>query len=165
MNMLRLLKHSFSFGLKSRILFPKKSLAKITEAVKISEGKHRGEIRVCIESALTPVQIIRGFTGRDRAVDVFSQLRVWDTEENNGVLIYLLIADHDIEILADRGVVRNAPDAFWKNICETIETKFRAKQFEEGILMAIDHIGKLLEEKYPKNGYDQNELPDSPHLI
>ena len=165
MNMLRFLKHAFSSGLKTRLLFPKKSLKRIKEAVANSENKHRGEIRVCIEKSLTPLQILQGVKGRDRAVEMFSELRVWDTEENNGVLIYLLIADRDIEILADRGIMRDAPANFWNEICGEIENNFRKKKFEEGILQAIDHIEKLLIEKYPKNGHDANELPDKPHMI
>jgi uncharacterized membrane protein len=163
--MLRFFKHIFSSGFKTHLLFPRKSLGRITEAVVNSEKKHRGEIRVCIESYLSPMQILRKISGRDRALDVFSQLRVWDTEENNGVLIYILIADHDIEILADRGVLRNAPENFWDEICGKIEVKFHEKKFEEGIIQAIDHISKLLQEKYPKNGHDDNELPDRPYLI
>lgn len=163
--MLRFIKHIFTTGWKSKRLFPKKTMEHITAVVRESELKHRGEIRVCIEAALEPIQIIRGVRGRDRAVEMFSQLRVWDTEENNGVLIYLLIADHDIEILADRGIVKNAPSDFWNLICSQIEESFKEKKFEEGIIQAIQYIEKLLIEKYPKNGNDPNELPDSPHMI
>jgi len=163
--LLRLFKHSFTTGLKSRIYFPRKTLERITQAVKESEKNHRGEIRVCIEAKLNPIQILRGISGRDRAVDMFSALRVWDTEENNGVLIYILVADHDIEILSDRGVNKSAPEGFWNDICSEIEKMFREKKFESGILHAVKKIGNFLENKYPREGRDVNELPDRPHLI
>jgi uncharacterized membrane protein len=162
----RIIKHAIS-GIRSiHSIFPKSALDRIEEAVRCSETAHRGEIRICIEEALDPSAVFRGVTGKDRAIELFSTLRVWDTEDNNGVLIYILIADHDIEILADRGINRKVADGFWSDICSEIEAKFRDGKFEEGVLTAVDRIDRILIEFYPSNGGGNiNELPNRPTVI
>ena len=96
--------------------FPPSAMAAIEEAIAKSEREHSGELRFAVEPALDTSALLAGQSGRERALEVFSQLRVWDTEENNGVLIYLLLADRDIEIVADRGVNARVPQAEWEKI-------------------------------------------------
>jgi len=138
----------------------------IRDRIAASEKKHRGEIIFAVEPSMTPREIISGKTPREKAVEAFSSLRVWDTEENNGVLIYLLLADRDIEILADRGVHRAAGPEFFERICQDIEQAYRRGDFLNGTLNGIDTVSRKLEELYPRDGrFDRNELPDHPAVL
>lgn len=138
----------------------------IRDRIASSEEKHRGEIVFAIESAMSPREIITGKTPRQKAIEAFSNLRVWDTEENNGVLIYLLLADKDIEILADRGVHRAAGPEFFEHICRKMEEAYRRGDFLNGTLNGIDSVSQKLEELYPRDGrIDHNELPDRPAVL
>jgi uncharacterized membrane protein len=165
MNFSRFLKHSFSTPRLVKKYFPNDSMDRITNAISESEKKHDAEIVFAIEPAIAPIPALRGYSARQRAIDVFSQLRVWDTESNNGVMIYLLLADHDIEIVADRGVNRLAGEVYWEEICQSMESRFREGQFEVGVLEGIQTITKLLEKHYPKSKANQNELSDKPVIV
>ena len=131
-----------------------------------SEKHHSGEIRVCIEAGLPVSYVKRDAPPRERAVMMFSKLRVWDTEYNNGVLIYLLLAEHAIEIVADRGVARHVDAAEWQRIAGTMSAAFKAGQFEAGLNQAIDAVDALLAKHYPlaPGETNPNELPDAPYL-
>jgi uncharacterized membrane protein len=137
----------------------------IEEAVKSSELAHRGEIRFAAEAALDGAALLAGQSARERALEVFSLLRVWDTEENNGVLVYLLLADHDVEIVADRGLNGKVSAAEWEAICHRMEAAFRRRAFGEGVVAGVEEISLLLARHYPGRAGDRNELPDRPALL
>lgn len=165
MSFSRFLTHSFSSPRAVKKFFPKESMDRITQAIQESEAKHDAEIVFAIEPALAPLSAYQGHSARERAIDVFSQLRVWDTEANNGVMIYLLLADHDIEIVADRGVNRLAGPEYWEKVCKTMEEHFRNNQFEQGVIEGIRIITELLAKHYPKTSGDENELTDRPIIV
>ena len=131
-----------------------------------SETGHSGEIRVCVEAGLPWSYLRRSATARERAVAMFGKLRVWDTEHNNGVLIYLLIAEHAIEIVADRGVARRVDTAAWQGITATMKAAFQRGEFEAGLNRAVDAVDALLREHFAlvPGEANPNELPDTPDL-
>lgn len=138
---------------------------RITQAIGESEKKHDAEIVFAIEPSIAPLAAWKGYSARERSIDVFSNLRVWDTEQNNGVMIYLLLADHDIEIVADRGVNRLAGAQYWEDVCHQMEERFRKGEFEEGVVEGIETITKLLAKHYPKTKDNPNEIPDKPVIV
>jgi uncharacterized membrane protein len=146
-------------------LFPKASLQRITEAIAAAEVRHHGEIRFAVETSLHISEIARGVTARQKAIEAFARLGIWDTEANNGVLIYLLLADRDVEIVADRGVHAKVGPEGWEAICKKMEAEFRAGRFEAGVLAGIAEVGAYLEAHFPRTGSDVNELPDAPVLL
>jgi len=145
--------------------FPGDTLAAIDRAIKASEAAHRGEIRFAVEGALHIDPLLRGQTARERAIDVFSHLRVWDTERNNGVLIYLLLADRDVEIVADRGIHEKVGGQEWERICRNMEAAFRQADYEGGVIGGIREVTRHLAEHFPPVGDDRNELPDKPVVL
>jgi uncharacterized membrane protein len=145
--------------------FPPATMAQIERAIGSSETQHRGEIRFAVESALDIPELFAGRSARERAIDVFSLLRVWDTEENNGVLIYLLLADHDVEIVADRGINSKASAEEWEAICRAMESALAGGQFEQAVLGAIETVSRLLARYFPPRAEDRNELSDRPAAV
>ncbi|MFN3594502.1 MAG: TPM domain-containing protein [Thiobacillaceae bacterium] len=162
MNVLRILKHLLYPDWSARRAFPPPVMARIEAAIAASEANHRGEVRFAVEASLGLQALLAGQSARERAVEVFSELRVWDTEENNGVLIYLLLADHDVEIVADRGVSRALAPDHWAEVCRSMEVHFRAGRYADGVLAGIAAIGRQLTALYPRAGADVDELPDRP---
>ncbi len=162
---MRLLKHLFARS--ARRLFPEASLQRIAEAIASDELRHRGEVCFAVESALDWRAVWPGRQARDRAVEMFSRLRVWDTAENNGILIYLLLADRRIEILADRGLVGRVSDEQWRGVCQLMEERLRAGDAEAAVLEGVTAAGELLAAHFPriKGNEDRNELPDRPQLL
>lgn len=148
-----------------RRTFPPHVLATVESAVTAAEQGHRGEIRFAVEAELNLPALLRGQSARERAVDIFSQLRVWDTAENNGVLIYVLLADHDVEIVADRGINARVSADEWTAICQEMETRFHAGQYEAGAVAAIERVGELLRRYYPGADAAGDELPDRPRVV
>jgi hypothetical protein len=142
-----------------------RTLDAVEAAIRRSEATHRAELRFAVEGSLHLYDLLRGVTAHDRAVQVFSQLDVWDTEENNGVLIYLLLADRHFEIVADRGVHRLAGDASWSAIVQRMGAAFRAGNFEQGLVDGITAVGEVLAHHYPRREGDVNELPDRPIVL
>ena len=161
----RLCKHLGTLPSATHRYFPVASLRRIEQAIAKSEATHSGQIRFVVEGNLDAIDILRKKSGKKRAIEIFSQLRVWDTEENNGVLIYLLLADHDFEILADRGVHHHVGEVGWEKISQQMEKCFRQGQFEEGVLQGIEQIGQHLAQHYPAKGNNPNELPNAPVLM
>lgn len=145
--------------------FPAESMRRIEDAIAASERTHYGEICFAVESSLHVFDIFRKKSGKTRAIEVFSNLHVWDTAQNNGVLIYLLLADHDFEILADRGVHQHVGGEGWAHICQHMEAMFRQDQFEGGVLYGIEKIGAYLAQHYPASGENANELPNVPVIL
>jgi uncharacterized membrane protein len=164
MRLRRLFRHSLAPSRALRRAFPQAALARIEAAVQESEKRHAGQVRFAVESALDPLAIWRRVSATDRALDVFSSLRVWDTEHNNGVLVYLLLADHDVEIVADRGIHQRVGTAAWEAICREMEAHFRAGRFEQGVLDGIERISRHLEAHYPPRG-GADELPNRPVVL
>lgn len=161
----RLLRHLLMPPWRVRLTLPGRALRAIESAIRESEATHSGEIRFAVEGTLHLRDLLRGQTARDRAVEVFSQLRVWDTEQNNGVLIYLLLADHDVEILADRGAHARIGAQGWEQICREMEACFRRGGFEQGAVQGVRAIGALLSQHYPPSGKDRNEIDDKPVVL
>jgi len=165
----RMLKHVTASQWRTRRLFPSATLDAIEQAIARAERAHCGEIRFAIETALAPLHIVNGVAPRARALEVFAQLRVWDTQHNNGVLIYVQIADRTVEIVADRGFQGRVSTAEWEAVCRLMEGHYRARQFELGSVAGVDAVGSLLTRHFPPNpahsAQSQNELPDRPTLL
>jgi uncharacterized membrane protein YgcG len=143
-----------------RRAFPASSLTRIEEAIAAGERRHGGQVRFAVEGGLPVTNLLRHESPRERALDVFSNLRVWDTEDNCGVLVYLLLADKDVEIIADRGIHRRVGDDAWQSICRTMEAAFSDGRFEQGAVEGIEAISELLATHFPRSGTGANELPD-----
>ncbi len=164
----RLLRHAFASHWRTRRRFPRATLDAIEQAVTRAERAHAGEIRFAIETALPPLHVLRDVSAHARALEIFSLLRVWDTEHNNGVLIYVQTADRHVEIVADRGFGGRVGDAEWAAVCRLMEEHYRAGRFEAGSIAGVDAVGALIARHYP--GEDalaagRNELPDRPALL
>jgi len=162
---MRLLTHLFAPP-ASR-LFPGKVLEHITSAIAQSELKHSGEICFAVEPALHWRAVVAGQSAEARARDVFSQLRVWDTECNNGVLVYLLLADRRIEIVADRGFAGRVDPAQWREACAVMERGLRSGSPEQAMLDGIAALTTLIAHHFPRDPAvdDRDELPNRPHML
>jgi uncharacterized membrane protein len=145
--------------------FPATTLAAIDAAITASERHHRAEIRCAIETALSAGQLLRGVAGRARAAEVFASLGVWDTAENSGVLLYVLLAERTIEIVPDRGFAAVVSPAEWAGVCAEMEVALGAGRYEEGTVAALDRIGAFARKHFPAGGDDRNELPDRTVLL
>ena len=145
--------------------FSRDTLAAIERTVSEGEKKHRGQVRFVVEAELTAAQLWYGISARERAMDVFSLMRVWDTEQNNGVLIYVLLADRKVEIVADRGVHKHVGDERWQAICREIEHHYRKGAFVDGSVGGIEKISAALAHYFPANGAHKNEQPDKPVML
>lgn len=161
----RFLRHAFSSRWVTRRRFTDEVDAAIEGAIRTAEARTSGEIRFVIETALDPVAAGRGHAPRERALDVFSQFRVWDTELRNGVLIYVLVADRDVEIVADRGAAAVIPPAGWEAAAQRMESEFRAGRFREGAIAGVEAVGGLLEKHFPARAVNRDELPNQPALL
>jgi uncharacterized membrane protein len=162
---LRFFKHMFSSPWHVHRHFSKQSLVTIEKAIEASENKHAGELRFVVEAGLHPVEIFYKKTPKKRALELFGRLNIWDTEYNNGVLIYLLLADRDVEIVADRGIHRLVGDAVWDQICHEMELLFRHGEFEAGVLLGITKISAELEQHFPLDAQHKNEIPNHPIVL
>ena len=164
----RLLRHRWSDEATLRRALPPEALARIGERVTASERRHTGQIRVCIEAGLPWSYIRREAPARQRAITLFGKLRVWDTAQNNGVLIYLLLAEHAIEIVADRGIDLHVDAADWAAMTKRMAQAFREGRFEDGVTQALEEVSALLVEHFPAEPgapSRRNELPDAPVVL
>ena len=163
----RFFRHRFWDEADVRRVLPSAALARLSARVTESELSHAGEIRLCVEASLPISYLWRGLTARQRALALFGKLRVWDTEHNNGVLIYLLLAEHAIEIVADRGIDSRVDDAEWAAMAQRMGSAFREGRFEDGLTQALEEISALLVAHFPlgENEADVNELPDEPVVL
>lgn len=162
--MKRILRHLFAPSV--RRAFPPQALEHIHQAIAASEKQHRGEICFAVDAALLLRQVLAGVSARESAEQAFATLRVWDTEENNGVLIYLLLAEHRIEIVADRGVAAHVDGAYWQDICAHISALLAQGQNQAAITGAVAEIGALLKQHYPCDaGGGLDELPNRPVIL
>lgn len=162
---MRVFKHLFAPS--ARRLFPEARLQRITAAIAAGELRHRGEICFAVEAALPASAVLAGRQARDRAGEIFSQLRVWDTEVNNGVLLYLLLADHRIEIIADRGFRDRVSAEQWRGVCKLIEERLRSGEPEAAVVDGIEAMSTLVAEHFPRgpDDVDDNELSNAPHVF
>lgn len=165
MNFKRVMKHLSTGRATVRRVFPRQTLNAIERVIRDTEAQCDGQIRFAVEAALELTPLLAGQTARQRAIEVFSQLRVWDTEHNNGVLIYLLLADRDVEIIADRGIHLRLGAAVWEAICQQMEAAFRAGDFEAGVQTGIHAVGVHLARHFPARKSKHNEMPDTPVLL
>ncbi len=160
LNMKRIFRHLLSTHWQVKRAFPQTTLTAIEQEIKASEAAHAGEIRFAVEGALLGSPLYLDQSARERAIDVFSQLRIWDTDDRNGVLIYLLLSDHSVEIVADRGVHAKTGALEWERICRGMEAMFRDGRYEQGVIDGIRAVNHLLKKHFPSNGANRNELPD-----
>ena len=165
MDIKRIGRHLVEHRWRVRKVFPDTALVAIEQAIRQAETGHSGQIRFAVEGALDGAPLFRGQSARARALDIFSQLRIWDTADNNGVLIYLLLADRNVEIIADRGIDAKVGAAGWEAICTAMEAEFRNGQFESGVINGIAAVSKELAKYFPASATRSNELPDAPVVI
>lgn len=164
----RLLRHRWAEA-RLRTAVPASLVEQLTRQVAASEQRHTGQVRICVEAGLPAAYIWRSATAHERAVALFGKLRVWDTQHNNGVLIYLLLADHAIEIVADRGLTQQVPAGTWQSVVSDMGEALRAGNFNNALTQAVDATSALLAQHFPpeSNGHVRhhpNELPDTPVL-
>jgi len=164
-NIKRWFRHAFMPPWRWRMLFPKMVLGDIEKAVKHSEHQHGGELRFAVENALALGQVWQGSSARQRAIEVFSNLRVWDTEQNSGVLIYVLLADREVHIVADRGIAKCVAQAEWDVVAEAMQKEYRRGDFLHGSLQGIERITVLLVTYFPPGADNPNELSNKPVIV
>jgi len=165
MSIKRIGKHLLQHRWRVRRIFPPQALAEIERAIKASEQTHSGQVRFAVEGALDGKPLFKNQPARERALDIFSQLRIWDTAHNNGVLIYLLLADRQVEIVADRGIDAKVGAAGWERICTAMQADFKAGNFTGGVVKGIAAVSQQLAAHFPKHGAGPNELSDKPAVI
>lgn len=165
MNLQRIFKHLLTPDWFAQRVFHSADLTAIAAAVTASEKKHRGELRFVFEGPLPLAALWRDMPVRHRATQLFAQLDVWDTDENSGILIYVQLIDHRVEILADRGIAQHVPQAQWDALCRGLEAAFRQKNYRGGALEAITKASELLVQHFPAGVKNPNELPDRPLRI
>ena len=161
----RLVKHLFTWPGIVKQYFPKESMQRIENAIAMSERTHFGEICFVVESNLHAFDIVRKVSAKKRAIEIFSKFHVWDTAQNNGVLIYLLLADHDFEILADRGIHHHVGNEGWEQISREMEKYFKRGDFELGVLHGISKITEHLDRHFPADTKNANELSNAPIVV
>jgi len=165
MRITRIGKHLLEHRWRVRRIFPPQALAVIERAIKAGEETHSGQVRFAVEGALDGKPLLKNQSARERALDIFSQLRIWDTAHNNGVLIYLLLADRQVEIVADRGINAKVGAAGWERICKAMQADFKAGNFAGGVVRGIQAVSQQLAAHFPKHGTGPNELPDKPVVM
>jgi uncharacterized membrane protein len=165
MNAGRILKHLFTPHWAAYRALPRAALGRIEKAIAESERSHDAELRFAVEAGLDLMPLLKGMHPRHRAHELFARLRVWDTEHNSGVLIYLQLLDRQIEIVADRGITKKVGQEVWDAICRRMEAAFRAGDFEGGALAGIGEITALLARHFPPHRANPDELPDRPVVL
>jgi uncharacterized membrane protein len=161
----RIVRHLASTHARTRLLFSGSVLDQIQAAIVATEAQHDGQIRFVIETALPLTALLRDLTPRERAVGLFAHLHVWDTQHNNGVLIYVLRADRALEIVADRGINARVSSSEWDAVCRVAEEQFRAGRYAAGALAAVEGVATLLGQHFPPGHALANELPSQPILL
>lgn len=160
-----MLRHLFATRAGTRRRFTDAVDAGIEAAIRDQESRTSAEIRFVVETALEIPELWAGKTPRARAHEIFAQLRVWDTELRNGVLIHVLTADHDVEIVADRGAAALISAAQWETPCRVMEEHFRARRFSEGAVAGVRTVGELLARHFPAHSGNRDELANQPTLL
>jgi uncharacterized membrane protein len=163
MGLTRTLRHLFTTAWTARAVFPPPALDRIEAAIRDSEAGHSGQIRFAVEHSLDAREVMRGISARRRAIEVFGELSVWDTEHNNGVLIYFLLADRDFEIVGDRGIHAHVGPEGWESISRGMEDRIRDGEFAAAVVWGIEAVGEHLRAHFPGRGGDA--LPDRPVVL
>ena len=161
----RIVRHAATTHRAASKRFAPDALARLQTTITEGEKTHRGEVRLIVEAALPLRKIRRGMSTRQRTIDLFGTFRVWDTEENNGVLLYVNVADRKVELIADRAASRAVPDATWQRICSALQEAFKRGEFEAGTAAAIAAINAELAAHFPTSGAKINSLPDAPVML
>lgn len=161
----RLVRHLFTTKATARRFFPSDSLHALQTVIAQGEAMHRAEIRVIIEAALSLPAVAQGSSARQRAHKLFSTYRIWDTEENCGILLYINLADRKVEILADRTVNRLLSKQEWQTICHMITQGFANNVYQDSLLAGLRHLNDLLKTRFPQTGVDANQLSNRPVLL
>ncbi|HYC35607.1 MAG TPA: TPM domain-containing protein [Usitatibacter sp.] len=165
MELKRFFRHVMMTPATAARAFPSKTLDAIQHEIAAHEKRHRGEVCFVVEGELTTAQLWAGLTSRQRAKEVFAAQGVWNTEENNGVLIYVLLAEHRVEIVADRGIDRKVGEGEWRAIVDSMDGFFREGRYEEGAVAGVRSVSQLLERHFPASGDGTNELGDRPVIL
>ena len=165
MSISRITRHLIEHRWRARRIFTAPVLEHIEQAIKDGEATHSGQVRFVVEGALDGAPLFHNQSARARGLDLFSHLRIWDTAHNNGVLIYLLLADRRVEIIADRGIDARVGEAGWQAICRAMEAEFRQSHFEAGVIKGIQAVSQQLATYFPPQGPRRNELPDAPVVM
>ncbi len=162
----RVLRHRWMDDGDTRRAVPPELLKRLENYVNASESRHTGEVRICVEAGMPSSYLWRGATPRERAIAMFGKLRVWDTEHNNGVLIYLLLAEHAIELVADRGLNAKVSATQWQAITQRLSAALKAQKFEDGLTQALQEVSALLVQHYPlqEGQVRSNGLPNAPDI-
>ena len=158
-------RHLSSGAGAARRAFPPATLDAIAQAIDAGELTHRGEVRLIVEKALPFDEVWDGVTNRQRALALFADYGVWDTDDNCGVLIYVNLAEHKVDIVADRGIGRKIERATWQAVCATMTEGFRQGRFHDASLAAVEQVNALLRQHFPADGARPNELPDHPVML
>ncbi|WP_050475783.1 TPM domain-containing protein [Herbaspirillum rhizosphaerae] len=161
----RLLRHLFGTRSQARKLFPRATLQAVQAGIAAGEKQHRAEIRCIVEAALPLSAVLRGESSRARAHELFSHYRIWDTEENCGILIYINVADHKVEILPDRTVDKVLKRDDWHAVCQTMTRGFAGKKYHDSLLQALTQLNALLAEHFPDQDKHRNQLSDRPLML
>lgn len=161
----RLWQHLSTTSAAGRRAFPPATLKAIEQTIADGETRHRAEVRVIVEPALSLQAVLQHMSSRERARELFAHYRIWDTEENCGVLVYVNLADHKVEIVADRGVGRAISAAEWQAVCRTMTHGFAHGVFHDSVVAALDQLNRLLQDRYPDDGSRTNELANKPVVL
>jgi uncharacterized membrane protein len=161
----RIARHLAHSTRRTRALFSPAVRSQIEAAIGAAESQHAGEIRYVIETSLPLRALWHGTSPRARALELFARLHIWDTQANNGVLIYVLRADRAVEIIADRGINERVNAAEWEQVCREVEAHYRAGRYAEGSRAAVAGVARLLAEPFPAARASGNELPNQPILL
>jgi uncharacterized membrane protein len=161
----RLFQHLLHIPLLAQRAFPASTREAIRQAVADGEARHRGEIRFVVEGSWPPGQVWSGKTPQQRAIELFGLTQVWDTEENTGVLVYALLCERHVQVLADRGINARVPAATWDVLCQQLLKDYAAGDFEGGTVKAITALSDILAQHFPATGSRANQLPDEPVVL
>jgi uncharacterized membrane protein len=161
----RALRHWRTTAAVGRKAFPPESLADIGAAITAGEQEHRGELRLIVENSMPFDAIWADLSNRQRALALFAEYGVWDTEDNCGVLIYINLAEHKVDIVVDRNIGRKIDAATWQSVCQTMTQGFKRGEFHDSTIAAVQRVNQLLCQHFPANGARTNELPDHPIVL
>jgi uncharacterized membrane protein len=162
-------RHAKTTKVQGKKAFPSATLAAIQAIIADGENKHRAEVRLIVEPSLDLAAIISGMTSRERAGELFTDYRIWDTEENCGVLIYINLADHQVEIIADRGIARLIPNDHWQAVCKTMTDGFAQALYHDSALNGLTQLNAILKKYFPEgesaHSPQPNQLSNQPILL
>ena len=161
----RLIRNLFTTTAAGRRAFPEPTLKAIQAAIADGETQHRAEVRLIVEPGLAAAAVLNGHTARHRARELFSLYRVWDTEENCGVLIYINLAERKVEIIADRGVGRAVAAPDWQAVCQTMTQGFARGEFHDSTIAGLVQLNQVLTAHFPATGSRHNQLSDRPIML